>query len=83
VIQQPYAVVFESLRRARARVDNSGTALRPWLQYFDDYAWQTGRVYKNTDIDAQRNGAAAAGAAGWMMWDPLNKYTRGGFGAHP
>jgi hypothetical protein len=83
VIQQPYVVVFESLRRARARVDNTGTVLRPWLQYFDDYAWQTGRVYKSTDVDAQRNGAAAAGVSGWMMWDPLNKYTRGGFGPHP
>jgi hypothetical protein len=83
VIQQPYAVVFESVRRARARMADRGTVLRPWLQYFDDYAWQTGRVYKNTDIDAQRNGAAAAGALGWMMWDPSNKYQRGGFGARP
>jgi hypothetical protein len=83
VIQQPYAVVFESIRRARARMADRGTVLRPWLQYFDDYSWQTGRAYKNTDIDAQRNGAAAAGALGWMMWDPSNRYQRGGFGARP
>jgi hypothetical protein len=83
VIQQPYAVAFESVRRARMRVSESGTVLRPWLQYFDDYTWQTGRVYRTADIDAQRSGAAAAGAAGWMMWDPSNKYTRGGFGARP
>ena len=44
VIQQPYAVVFESVRRARIRMAESGTVLRPWLQYFDDYTWQTGRV---------------------------------------
>jgi hypothetical protein len=83
VIQQPYAVVFESIRRARARVADRGTVLRPWLQYFDDYSWQTGRAYRTADIDAQRNGAAAAGAGGWMMWDPSNRYQRGGFGARP
>jgi hypothetical protein len=83
VIQQPYAVAFESVRRARARLADRGTVLRPWLQYFDDYAWQTGRTYRTADIDAQRNGAAAAGAVGWMMWDPSNRYQRGGFGARP
>ena len=47
------------------------------------FTWQTGRVYRPADIDAQRNGAVAAGASGWMMWDPSNRYTRGGFGARP
>jgi hypothetical protein len=83
VIQQPYAVAFESVRRARARTADRGTVLRPWLQYFDDFTWQTGRAYRTAEIDAQRNGAAAAGAAGWMMWDPSNRYIRGGLGARP
>ncbi|HZO31464.1 MAG TPA: putative glycoside hydrolase [Chloroflexota bacterium] len=81
VIQQPYAVVFESLRRARARTADHGTVFRPWLQYFDDFSWQTGRVYRTAEIDAQRNGAVAAGATGWMMWDPSNRYARGGLGS--
>ena len=81
VIQQPYAVVFESVRRARARTAERGTLFRPWLQYFDDFSWQTGRAYRTPEIDAQRNGAHAAGAAGWMMWDPSNRYARGGLGS--
>jgi hypothetical protein len=81
VIQQPYAVVFESVRRARARTADRPVVFRPWLQYFDDFSWQTGRVYRTAEIDAQRNGAVAAGAAGWMMWDPSNRYARGGLGS--
>ena len=81
VIQQPYAVVFESVRRARARTADHGTVFRPWLQYFDDFSWQTGRQFRTAEIDAQRNGALNAGAAGWMMWDPSNRYVRGGLGS--
>jgi hypothetical protein len=81
VIQQPYAVVFESVRNARMRTADRGAVYRPWLQYFDDYSWQTGRPYRATEIDAQRNGALAAGAVGWMMWDPSNRYARGGLGS--
>lgn len=83
VVQQPYTTIFESVRRARARTVDQATILRPWLQYFDDYAWQSGRPYRAADIDAQRQGALAAGAAGWMMWDPSNRYARGGLGTRP
>jgi len=81
VVQRPYDVVFESLRRARARSDGQGAVLRPWLQYFDDYPWQTGKSFAAVDIDAQRQGAFAAGTNGWMMWDPSNRYSRGGLGS--
>jgi hypothetical protein len=83
VIQRPHDVAFESVRRARARTIEQGAVLRPWLQYFDDYSWQTGRAFRTADIDAQRVGALAAGASGWMMWDPSNKYARGGLGVRP
>ena len=83
VIQRPHDVVFESVRRARARTADQGAVVRPWLQYFDDYSWQTGRAYRTVEIDAQRTGALAAGAGGWMMWDPSNKYARGGLGVRP
>jgi hypothetical protein len=83
VLQRPYDVAFESVRRARARMIDRGAVLRPWLQYFDDFAWQTGRPFRTAEIDAQRNGSLAAGAGGWMMWDPSNRYVRGGLGARP
>ncbi|MCC7368351.1 MAG: carboxypeptidase regulatory-like domain-containing protein [Chloroflexi bacterium] len=83
VIQRPHDVAFESVRRARARTLEQGAVVRPWLQYFDDYSWQTGRAYRTAEIDAQRTGAMAAGANGWMMWDPSNKYARGGLGVRP
>ena len=79
----PYETVFYSLQRARERLAGTGVAIRPWLQYFDDYAWQTGRAFQAADIDAQRQAATAAGVSGWMMWDPSNRYARGGLGAHP
>ena len=80
VLQQPYAVVYESLRRARARTADRGAVYRPWLQYFDDFSWQTGRAFRTAEIDAQRGGALDSGAAGWMMWDPTSRYVRGGLG---
>jgi hypothetical protein len=54
--------------------------MRPWLQYFDDYPWQTRKAYNAAEINAQKKGAADAGSVGWMMWDPANRYARGGFG---
>lgn len=83
VVQRPYNVVFETLRRARGRTEGQGAVIRPWLQYFDDYPWQTGRSFQAADIDAQRQAAVAAGVSGWMMWDPSNRYARGGLGVHP
>ncbi|MCC6177074.1 MAG: hypothetical protein IT305_17330 [Chloroflexi bacterium] len=83
VIGRPYDVVLESVRRAHQRSEGKVAVVRPWLQYFDDYPWQTGRAYTAQDIAAQRRGAAEGGGVGWMMWDPSNRYARGGFGAHP
>jgi hypothetical protein len=79
VVARPYDVIFQSMKRAQERIEGSGAVLRPWLQYFDDYPWATRRAYNAADIAAQRKGAADAGSVGWMMWDPANKYGRGGF----
>jgi hypothetical protein len=83
VVARPYDVIFQSMKRAQVRIEGSGAVLRPWLQYFDDYPWATRRAYNAADIAAQRKGAADAGSAGWMMWDPANKYGRGGFEPKP
>jgi hypothetical protein len=79
VVARPYDVVFESMEQARTRTAGHGAVLRPWLQYFDDYPWATGRPYNAAEIQAQKKAAADAGSVGWMMWDPFNRYARGGF----
>jgi hypothetical protein len=78
VVSRPYDVIFESMEQATARVAGKGAVLRPWLQYFDDYPWATGRQYNAAEIQAQKKAAADAGSLGWMMWDPFNRYARGG-----
>ncbi len=78
VVAKPYEVVYESMARARQRAEGTGAVMRPWLQYFDDYPWQTGRRYNAAEIEAQKQAAADAGVADWMMWDPFNRYGRGG-----
>jgi hypothetical protein len=79
VVGRPYDVVFDSLEQARGRVAGHGALLRPWLQYFDDYPWATRRQYNAGEIEAQKRAAAEAGGIGWLMWDPTNRYARGGF----
>jgi hypothetical protein len=79
VVSRPYEVVFESMQQARMRTEGHRAVLRPWLQYFDDYPWATGRPYNAAEIQAQKKAAADAGSVGWMMWDPFNRYSRGGF----
>jgi hypothetical protein len=74
----PYEIVHLSLKKAMERLKNTGAKIRPWLQYFDDYPWATGRVYAERDIQAQKKAAADAGAIGWMLWDPFVLYDKGG-----
>lgn len=78
VVADPHRVVYESLVRGIARVQPGGAVVRPWLQYFDDYPWQTRKRYDAPEIRAQIRAAAEAGNLGWMLWDPSNRYSRGG-----
>lgn len=78
VVSDPYRVVYESLTRGLARVQQRGAVVRPWLQYFDDYPWQTRKRYDAPEIRAQIRATAELGGLGWMLWDPSNRYSRGG-----
>jgi hypothetical protein len=78
VVSRPYDVVYTSLERAGRRVVGSGALIRPWLQYFDDYPWATGRPYNASEVRDQKKAAVDAGTLGWMLWDPSNRYARGG-----
>ncbi|GIW08908.1 MAG: GTP-binding protein [Dehalococcoidia bacterium] len=82
-IANPYELVRRSLEEAKRRLKGDAVRLRPWLQYFDDYAYQTGKRYDALEITAQLRAAVDAGASGWMFWDPTNLYARGGFERRP
>ncbi len=75
-IAYPYDIVHLSTQRTldRARVTNPAIQVRPWLQDFQDYAFD-GRVYTPNEIRLQMDGAREAGGRGWMLWDPAVQYT--------
>lgn len=86
----PYAIVYKSMAEANERLkhyminaENSTSTekylvkkpqLRPWLQDFDLGATYTADMVR-AQIDATYN-AATGTPAGWMLWDPSNKYTK-------
>ncbi len=70
-VEHPYEIVRESIRLVRQRSQNPAALVRPWLQDFRDYAFDK-RPFGAREIRAQINGAAEAGAAGWMLWNSRN-----------
>lgn len=73
-VANPYAIVFETVRRARERTARGAVEVRPWIQDFRDYAFDR-RVFRAPELGAQMRGAIDAGATGWMLWNPQNRYT--------
>jgi hypothetical protein len=73
-IAYPYEIVRESVRLARARTARYPVQIRPWIQDFRDYAFDR-RPFGAPEIRAQMRGAEEAGATGWMLWNPMNRYT--------
>lgn len=76
-LEHPYDIVYRSLQRARQRTGLDGARFRPWLQGFSDYAFDR-RPFGAAEVQAQIDGAAAAQASGWMLWNPRNRYASGG-----
>lgn len=77
-VGHPYEIVYYSVKKAVDRLRGLPVKVRPWLQYFDDYPWASGRTYNAAEILTQKKAAADAGACGWQLWDPFVKYARGG-----
>lgn len=73
-VVHPYEVVFETVQRTRERAARGGAQVRPWIQDFRDYAFDR-RSFTAAEVRAQMRAAEAAGAAGWMIWNPRNDYT--------
>ena len=72
-LNDPYRIVFASLRRAQERTGFSPLVFRPWLQAFNDYAFDH-RKFGKAQLRAQIKAAQDAGAEGWLLWDPRNRY---------
>lgn len=73
-LNDPYRIVFASLERARSRTGFSSLTFRPWLQAFSDYAFDR-RKFGKFELEQQIRAAQDAGASGWLLWDPKNRYS--------
>jgi len=71
-LSDPYRIVFASLQRAKQRTSFAPMTFRPWLQAFNDYAFDH-RKFGKVQIEAQIKAAQDSGS-GWMLWDSRNRY---------
>jgi len=73
-LDDPYRIVFASLQKAKEHTGFAAAIFRPWLQAFNDYAFDR-RKFGRVQIEQQIKGAQDAGASGWLLWDPRNQYS--------
>jgi uncharacterized membrane protein YbhN (UPF0104 family)/peptidoglycan/xylan/chitin deacetylase (PgdA/CDA1 family) len=73
-VQHPYEIVRLSLEQARKRTQLSPLHFRPWLQAFRDYAFG-GAPFTAGEVRRQIAAAEDFGSAGWMLWNPHNRYS--------
>lgn len=76
-VAAPYEIVHLSLRNARKRTGLSPLRFRPWLQAFQDYAFDR-RAFGAEAMRAQIRAAEDFGSNGWMLWNPRNVYSNAG-----
>ncbi len=69
--EHPHAVIYRSIKNIKDRIDSS--RVRPWLQYFKDYAHKK-REYKKFEVNEQIRAADDVNTSGWMMWSPSSRY---------
>lgn len=67
----PYMVIYKSIKKVETIIKPQ--RVRPWLQYFRDYA-HTKMYYKKFEINEQVRASENINANGWMMWSPSSKY---------
>jgi hypothetical protein len=76
-VANPYEIVYLTLKKAQERTHLPSIRFRPWLQAFQDYAFDR-RHFTGKEIRDQINAAEKFGSLGWMLWNPHNIYTRDG-----
>lgn len=67
----PFIVIYRSIKHVDSIIEPK--RVRPWLQYFKDYA-HTKRHYKKFEVNEQVRASELVKANGWMMWSPSSKY---------
>jgi hypothetical protein len=73
-VQNPYEIIYLSLKKAQERTKISPVRFRPWLQAFKDYAFDR-RHFNGKELRDQISASEKFGAQGWMLWNPVNQYT--------
>ncbi len=76
-VAHPFEVVSLSLHNAQRRTALPAGRFRPWLQAFNDYAFDH-RRFGAEQIAAQIRAAEEFGSDGWMLWNPHNVYRADG-----
>ena len=69
--EHPYIVIYRTIKHIEKII--SPVRIRPWLQYFKDYA-HTRKHYKKFEINEQIRATQDINTSGWMMWSPSSKY---------
>ncbi|MEA2092040.1 MAG: putative glycoside hydrolase, partial [Campylobacterota bacterium] len=67
----PYIFIYRSIKHIKDIIEP--IRVRPWLQYFKDYAHKK-RYYKKFEVNEQIRAAQDANTSGWMMWSPSSRY---------
>ena len=73
-VQNPYEIIYQSLKKAQERTKISSVRFRPWLQAFKDYAFDR-RQFNGKELRDQISASEKFGSQGWMLWNPVNQYT--------
>jgi hypothetical protein len=73
-VQNPYEIVYLTLKKAQERTKISPLRFRPWLQAFKDYAFDR-RQFNGKGLRDQISACEKFGSQGWMLWNPVNQYT--------
>nr|WP_321265621.1 putative glycoside hydrolase [uncultured Sulfurimonas sp.] len=69
--EHPYDVIYRSIKNIAPIIDSN--RIRPWLQYFKDYA-HTRKHYKKFEVNEQIRASDDRNTSGWMLWSPSSRY---------
>jgi len=69
--EHPYEVIRRSITKISPIIDSK--RVRPWLQYFKDYA-HTKNNYEKFEVNEQIRAADDTNTSGWMLWSPSSRY---------